>query len=162
TLPSATSPSMSSPNGITTAVPAVAYRTVSLPGGGLLMLHQRAQEEDVSTMPGGYSDFGMCGGAGIVHDAITLITPGTAPAIAGPLTMVTLAVDVAVSPDGSQVAIAIPRTQVSGFNVVTYPMSFLQTPLGGGPSPCFFPDGQFFGTGQAIAVAFDGQSRLVA
>lgn len=159
TLPAFTSPSMSPPNGITTAVPSVAYRTVPVPGGGLLMLHQRAQADAVSTMPGGYSDFGMCGGGGIVHDAMTLITPGTAPPIAAPLMQVMLAVDVAVSPDGSEVALAMPGSKLLGISVGTLPMSSLQA-----PQSCALPltTSQGLSAGQAIAVAFDGQGRLVA
>jgi hypothetical protein len=161
TLPAAMGPSMT-PSGMTTAVPSVAYRTVSLPGGGLAMLHQRAQAEAVSTMPGGYTDFGMCPGVGIVHDAVTLITPGTAPSVAAPLMQVTLAVDLAVSADGSQVAVAVPTGQ-GGLNVATYPMAALQVPPNGPSPPCAPPPGgAWVAPGQVIAVAFDGQGRVVA
>ncbi len=143
--------------GTTTAAPSVAYRTVALPGGGLAMLHQRAQQEPVSTQPGGYgSGGGMCPGAGIVESAVTIIQPGTAPAIAPPLGMITLAVDLAVSPDGSQIAVAAPGT-TNGPNVPTYTPSAVQA-----PGPCLLPTSGQGGTNPVIAVAYDPYGNLVS
>jgi len=138
-----------------TAAPAVAYRTVALPGGGLAMLHQRGQQEAVSTQPGGYTSGGACPGVGIVQDAVTIIQPGTAPAISPPLGMTTLAVDLAVSPDGTQIAIAAPGT-TNGPNVSTYFVSAVQ-----GSGSCALPSGPST-HGSVIAVAFDPQGNLVS
>src|SRR5262249_20125463 len=138
-----------------TAVPSVAYRTVAVPNSGLAMLHQRAQADPVDTKPGGYSEFGMCPGVGIVHDAITVITPGTAPTIPPPLGMIALAVDLAVSSDGSQVAIA--SASGLGPNVATYPLP-MPSVQPGEPAPCLLPSGPPV-PGQAVAVAYDGQNR---
>jgi hypothetical protein len=160
TLPSATFPSMSTSavNGMITAVPSVAYRTIALPDGRLAMLHQRAQAGSISTKPDGYTDLGMCG-AGVVHDAITLITPGAAPSVATPLSFISLAVDMAVSPDGSQIAFAPPVED--GTNLGVFDTATLEVPFGG-TSPCSFPFAfEWFGIGRTIAVAFDGQGRVI-
>ena len=150
------------PMGPTTAAPSVAYRTVAFPGGGVVMLHQRAQVEAVDTTPGGYAGFGMCPGAGIVHDAVSFIQPAMPPSVATALAMTTLAVDIAVSPDGSQIGVAAPGNAF-GPTVSTYPTGLLQVPMGG-PGPCSPPPGGGPGASgdQFIAVAFDGQQRLVA
>ncbi len=143
-------------DGPLTAAPAVAYRTVALPGGGLAMLHQRGQQQPVSTQPGGYGSTGPCPGVGIVQDAVTIIQPGTAPAISPPLGMATLAVDLAVSPDGTQIAIAAPGT-TNGPNASMYSVSVVQ-----GPGLCAFPSGPTSINGSVIAVAFDPQGNLVS
>jgi hypothetical protein len=142
-----------------TASPSVAYRTVGLPGGGLAMLHQRAQEEAVATQPGGYAGFGMCPGVGIVHDTITLITPGAVPAVSAPLAMVSVAVDLAVSGDGSQAAVAMPSGL--GPSVGVFPLPLPTFPPGA-PAPCLPPSNIMMPNGQAIAVAFNGENQLVA
>jgi mono/diheme cytochrome c family protein len=158
--PSTTSTSMPKPGEMggpttSTVTPGVAYRTVGLPGGGLAMLHQRASDAPLAIMPGGYSDFGGCGG--VVDDTITMITPGTAPSVALPLATITVAVDLAVSADGSQLAVAAPSAQ--GPTVVVYLLAQLTQP---GPLSCVLPgNSTFFTGGQSVAVAFDAQSRLV-
>jgi len=151
------------PMGTTTNVPEVAYRTVALPGGGLAMLHQRAQQEAVDiTTQGGYAGNQMCPGVGIVQNTVSFITPGAVPAVGPPLGMLTLAVDMAISADGTQVAIAAPGSEF-GTTVGTYPTSVLQAaavPLLG---DCAMPSGQPLGGGeQVIAVAFDGQGNVIA
>jgi hypothetical protein len=159
TPPVATAPAMA-PSGMSSAVPSVAYRTVALPGGGIVMLHQRAQAEAVSTMPGGYTGFVMCPGTGIVHDTVTTITPGSDPQVATPLMMITVAVDLAVSPDGTQIAIASPSSQGSNLSVMPLPLP--EAPPGAIAPPCVPPNSMPPGPGDTIAVAFDGQGRLVS
>ncbi len=140
-----------------TNTPGVAYRTVALPGGGLAMLHQRAQVEAVATTPGGYAA-GGCPGSGIVQDTVSFIAPGTPPVAELPLGMMTLAVDLAVSADGTQVAVAAPGSNFSS-GASTYPIDMLQQPSG---PPCILPASAGLGQGQQpIAVAFDGQNNLI-
>jgi mono/diheme cytochrome c family protein/DNA-binding beta-propeller fold protein YncE len=90
--------------------PAVAWRMVAVPGGGVAMVHQRGTDDEVQqgTTPGSYGN--PNGGRGnpchtVVHSAVTRVMPdGTirsGPAIGG----LPLPVDLAVSPDGASVAI---------------------------------------------------------
>ena len=90
----------------------VAWRAAPLPGGGVAMVHQRGQEEPILLdVPQGYSppdavEDGVCAD-GIVHSAVTIFDAAGAPGPMG-LRVVpesTLPVDVAVSPDGSALAI---------------------------------------------------------
>lgn len=80
----------------------VAWRMAALPEGGVIMLHQRGLAEEIEPVAGGYGGFDPCGN--IVHPAVTTIAPDGAmksgPALAG----LTLAVDLALSPDGRRVA----------------------------------------------------------
>jgi hypothetical protein len=162
TLPVSMNVGQPAPDGgvqTTTMAPSVAYRTVGLPGGGFAMLHQRAQEEPVSTDQGGYSSGGGgCMGTSIVEDTVTFIQPGTAPVAAPPLTMTTLAVDIAVSSDGQQFAIAAPGTPF-GATMGVYPLAALQAP----PGDCGMgPSQTAGGSVPIIGVAFDAQNRVVS
>jgi mono/diheme cytochrome c family protein len=142
--------------------PAVAWRTIGMPGGGVAMAHQRAMTTPVVIeQPGGYSS-GGCDGS-IVHSTITVFsTDGTLegkpamPAI--PFTM--LPVDVAASSDGDQLAMV-----AAGNDMV------IQTSRSGLESEAQF-NGEFGGScafsqvatpvaGEPIAVAFDDSNRIV-
>jgi hypothetical protein len=144
-VPAATGPTM---------VPSVAYRMVALPGGQLALLHQRAQQDPVSIMPGGYASSVPC--TGIVHDTLTIVAPGVAPIAGPPLGMMVLAVDVAASPDGSQLTVASPSS-VTGPPVGTYSTASVQQP----GAPCALPATPSIAGGQVIAVAYDGGGDLV-
>jgi hypothetical protein len=142
------------------ASPGVAYRTVALPGGKVAMLHQSALDEPLTIMPGGYDQSsGNCVGVGAVSDTITVITPGTASAVSSILTNRTVTVDLSVSPDGSQVAVAVPSGH--GPSGGTAPLAPVVGP--GAPPACLTLDDQAFfnSAGQTVAVAFDGYNNLV-
>ena len=83
--------------------PSVAWRTLPAPGGGILVLHQRGMADPVVPAPGGYGGPNACDT--IVHGCITRIdrdgTTRTGPALAS----LVLAIDMALSPDGTQVAV---------------------------------------------------------
>ncbi len=83
--------------------PSVAWRAVPAPGGGTLVLHQRGMVDPVVPTAGGYGGPGPCDA--IVHHCITRIdrdgTTHSGPALAS----LVLAVDMAVSPDGTRVAV---------------------------------------------------------
>lgn len=82
--------------------PGVAWRAVPAPDGGLVMVHQRGMYGTVQTTPGGYGGLSPCDS--IVHTAVCRMKRG-AKVDAGPaLPGFVLPVDVAVSPDGKQVA----------------------------------------------------------
>jgi hypothetical protein len=144
----------------TTMDPVVAYRTVAVPGGGIAMLHQRGQEEAVSTMPGGYTAMGgPCPNAGIVENAVTIVQPGTAPVVSPPLGMMSLAVDMAVSRDGTQFAVA----SAAGLPAVPSSVAVFTTSVAQqGGAPCAFPSTPTAISAPATAVAFDATGNVVA
>jgi hypothetical protein len=100
--------------------PSVAWRMVpyssSVGGDGVLMLHQTGVADTFHPEGGGYggavssSDGGIVECGGIVQSGVSVLTPWAAPmpSLAGGLGSLSLAVDVAVSPDGTKVAIAAP------------------------------------------------------
>ena len=98
------------PDGPTTtgaadAVPAVAWRTVTLPNGKLLVSHQRQVKGQLSMETGGYGG-GCDGSSGPVESALTLIEPGLPPSALAPIASGALPVDLAASPNGQLVAVA--------------------------------------------------------
>ena len=94
-----------SPTGTTDAVPTVAWRTIALPNGKILVSHQRQVKGQLKTQTGGYGG-GCDGSTGPVESALTLIEPGLPPAAVAPFAFGALPVDLAASPNGQLVAIA--------------------------------------------------------
>ena len=86
---------------IVDAVPAVAWRTVALPDGAVLVSHQRQVKGKMKPEPGGYDQ--GCGGGPVEH-AVTLMRDGQPPFAVERLTAGTLPVDVAVAPSGTKLA----------------------------------------------------------
>ena len=97
--------------------PSVAWRMVPYSGSttsgdggitsrdGVVMLHQTGVTDTIDPASGGYAGIRGCGG--IVQPAISVLTPGgTSPPLAGGLGSLSLVVDVAVSPDGTKIAVA--------------------------------------------------------
>jgi hypothetical protein len=86
--------------------PSVAWKMVSLKVGQTLMLHQRGLADEVPvSQPGGYG--GDCNG--IVESAVSAVNPLEVQPWAGPsLSGSVVAVDLAVSPDGRQLAVVAP------------------------------------------------------
>lgn len=99
-LPNFTSPQVHQGSRYT---PSVAWRTLPVPGGGVVVLHQRGMVDPVVAAPGGYGGPNACDT--IVHGCISRIdrdgTTRTGPALAS----LVLAIDMALSPDGTQVAV---------------------------------------------------------
>jgi hypothetical protein len=81
----------------------VAWRTIALADGTLVMSHQRALQTMLHTTTGGYG--GNCGGP--IEDALTVVRPGQAPFAAFSTVSGALPVDIAVSPDGQTLALAV-------------------------------------------------------
>lgn len=101
------------------AIPAVAWRTIALPDGRLVVSHQRQAQGAIKISPGGYRS--GCDG-GPVEAAITIVRPGEAPTAAVPRSRGALPVDVA-SDDlgnlafvlaGSQTVKIVPAAGVGG------------------------------------------------
>lgn len=147
-------------------VPSVAWRTARLPDGRVMMLHQRGSSEPFSTGVGGYGGSGVpgiCTGAGMAGAGLTGFA-GFAPQsyINGIFTSTgmvhtALAVDLAISRDGTKLAVIAPyaRTELDGRQITSVSLGS----LGGGTScvdgtPVRLPDIQ------PIAGAFDGAGQL--
>jgi hypothetical protein len=146
-----------------TLSPAVAWRMVSVGGTGALLLHQRGVDDPVVPAAGGYAAGKGCDG--IVESTATVVTPSTTPGTSAALGMVTLAVDVAVSPDGQTMAIAAAgNTHAPLSSVVQMPIaSSTQNPGGcmfGAPPPA--PNGAPPPPGQVVAVSYAANGTLVA
>jgi len=123
-----------------TLSPAVSWRASYTPDNKVLMLHQRAQDEEVMPSPGGYGGFGDC--SAITQPAVSLVDDQNGDSLNFGLAGVALAVDAAVSPDGRWLAVADP----SGY-LLSRDTMFLYSATGGsvvGPSP--FP-GEFSDAG---------------
>ena len=101
------------------AIPAVAWRTIALPDGSLVVSHQRQVQGGIKTTPGGYRS--GCDG-GPVEAAITIVRPGDVPQAAVPRAHGTLPVDVAsdelgnlaVVLAGSKFVQIVPAASVGG------------------------------------------------
>jgi hypothetical protein len=107
----------------------VAWRTIALADGTLVMSHQRALQTMLHTTMGGYG--GMCGGP--IEDALTVVRQGQAPFAAFSTVFGALPVDIAVSPDGQTLAVAV----AGAHSIQTVATSQLATPdedgcMGGG------------------------------
>jgi mono/diheme cytochrome c family protein len=152
--------------------PTVAWRALDIPGRGVAMLHQRAREAEVQVTAGGYG-LSNCG-SGIVQSSITVgVDQGNqASADVGELS---LAVDMAVDPDGVLLAVVAPGNwgtmpqlqmfKLNGSSVLNPPPSTKTDkpgptstafpPAPGNDNPCLSPDSMFEDIpGQATAVAF--------
>jgi mono/diheme cytochrome c family protein len=81
---------------------AVAWRTIALPDGRLLMAHQRRLDTTLRVVTGGYG--GGCSG-GAVESALTYVGADDQPVAVAPIAFATLPVDVAVSPTNGDVAV---------------------------------------------------------
>lgn len=90
------------------AVAAVAWRTIGLADGRVLMTHQRQLQGTLGTTPDGYR--GGCGGR--AEAALTVTRPGDVPMAVRSEVIGALPVDVAVSPRGDFLAIAVAGSRV--------------------------------------------------
>jgi hypothetical protein len=137
----------------------VAWRTIALADGTIVMTHQRALQTMLHTTTGGYG--GNCGGP--IEDALTVVRPGQAPFAAFSSLFGALPVDTAVSPDGQTLAFAI----AGAHGIQTVPTAQLTTPdeddcKGGGDAlpPDALPptpvDDNDLGAPTSVAYAPDG------
>ena len=102
--------------------PTIAWRTIALPDGRVVISHQRAKDQVLGIRDdGGYG--GDCG-TGPVESSITLLAPGAAPFAVQPFTHDALPVDLAVSSDGTQLAVVAAGSK----QVITVPADQLTLP----------------------------------
>ncbi|MEO8904505.1 MAG: cytochrome-c peroxidase [Polyangiaceae bacterium] len=115
--------------------PSVAWRLVPMDPGSnsVLMLHETGITSIVDTAPGGYAGISNCGG--IVQTGLSLLRAGKpSPPVSTGLGSLTLAIDVAVSPDHQKVAFAVGgNSPAQGPNVVEETLASALPPV---PSQC--------------------------
>ena len=102
---------------------AVAWRLVAGPGTQALVLHQRGVDSEVGTEPNAYGSGPSC--AGIVEAAVSSYDDGAISATGsirsgGALANAVLAVDVAVSPNGRELAVVAAGNGGSDQQVIFY------------------------------------------
>jgi hypothetical protein len=162
-------------------MPSTAWRTVST-GDGWLMLHQLASTQPLDAPPpggeveefgssggffpggeGGYTGGGIpCGGA--TNPALSTKTPDGEIFTGNAMMGVALAVDVALSGDGTTIAVASP-SQHEGFRGDTLPISLMRFDLltfpGRGADECTFPE-TTLAVDDFVAVAYTHDGTLLA
>jgi hypothetical protein len=84
----------------------VAWRTMALPDGSTMMLHQRGVVDEIMPVPGGYGSSDPC--SSIVHPTVTTVAPDGAVVAGAAVAGLVLAVDAAVSADGKRIAFVSP------------------------------------------------------
>lgn len=108
---------LNDPNSKQTLAPSVAWRTLPLPGGGVVQIHQRAMASVLPQPPAGGAPayYGPSCWEAIVQSSVTLYDPDgnvfSQPG-GGRLTNVVLPVDGAVQLDGTRVAVVSAATNV--------------------------------------------------
>ncbi|WP_437335662.1 c-type cytochrome [Sorangium sp. So ce394] len=112
--------------------PAVAWRTIPLPGGGVAMVHQRGLVDPIDidgSTEGGYSGFDCS--TTVIQPAVTFLrplpseanpTPASPAPGAGSLPFGLLPVDMAISPDGFRGAIVMAGSRT----VIETPLDVLE------------------------------------
>lgn len=143
--------------------PSVAWRMVPLDAASnkVVMLHQTGTLETVDTAPGGYAALAGCDG--IVRTGLSVLTPRLAsPPVATGLDDLTLAIDVALSPDRQKVALAIAgNNPAQGPTVVQMALADASppAPLACRPAPNELPT---MPEGQVVAVTYGPTGVLFA
>lgn len=141
--------------------PAVAWRTVHMPTGGALMLHQRAMAVPVTLSPGGYYQTSGCDGS-ILHAAVSVFrSPAGRPK--GPteslasdaFPSIALPVDVAVAPDGDRIVMVGAGSDI----VVQAQASVIEHHAGS--RSCSPSKTSATVAGEPIAVAFNSRGDII-
>ena len=126
--------------------PSVAWRTIAVPGGGVAMVHQRASQGELNVAnPNAYYTTSLCNGS-IIQSAVTFFRDGVA-FDAPNLADASLAIDVAVAPDGQGVAVVNAGNQSGTSSVVLLARAELEA------SPGSY--GGFSGATCTYATAYD-------
>lgn len=144
----------------------VAWRMIPGPTGGVLLLHQRGRSTPIITSaPSGYGGFDSCrSGDSIVHAAVTPISLGATAPATPVLGCVVLGVDVALSPDGSELIVA-----AAGNAPIEQDAQLQRFATAPATSPPAFPEASVqFGVrfdstgGRVVAVAYDSAGGVLA
>jgi mono/diheme cytochrome c family protein len=152
-----------SPN--VTLSPTLAWRALANQRGGVWMLHQQSQDDEVVITRGGYG--GGC--QTITSGAVTEFDADGTPLRTLATSLSGLSVDAALSPDEKWLAIASPGGFARGGSTVQVYATTSQTPNGsafetpnGMVPTCPNPLGSAASENQTVAVAFDGAGLLYA
>jgi hypothetical protein len=140
--------------------PGIAWKMTEMPDGGVMVLHQRGVDDPITPSPGGYGGPDTC--SSIVHPAVTMVSADgstrSGPALAG----MVLAVDMAVSADGKQVAFVSAGNSTNNFvggSGIGAPRVFMtDTDSITDPEPGCMPDGTH-GPCSAVPTTGMGSSR---
>ncbi len=133
TAAGATESTLHPPDNASRMQASVAWRMIDGPGDQTLMLHERGQESPVGTFPGAYGSFNACQ-SGIVDSALSVIavsptdsatTIPSTPTLQGAI----VAADIALSPDGTQLAVVSIAARDQGT-----PVQFFETNPGSASS----------------------------
>jgi hypothetical protein len=152
-----------------TRTPSVAWRMLplDLASGSVLVLHQTGVAGVVDSAPGGYTGPGDCGA--IVQPAVALLAPGQpAPPLSTGFDRLTLAIDLAVSPDRRVFALAVagngPAQGPTLFVGAVGDLPGAGPPSGEVPLGCAPAVNQLRAqpAGQVVAVAYSGNGTLFA
>ena len=103
--------------------PNVAWRAIDVPNRGVAMLHQRARMGEVQITQGGYGVGSGCG-SGIVQSALS-VGLDRSDTLSADLGALTLAVDVAASPNGELLAVVAPGSFSIGQQLMVLTLSEL-------------------------------------
>lgn len=137
--------------------PGVAWRTVAR-SGGAVMLHQRAQATPVRVGTGGYGSGGTLCRTGIVQSTVSVIGAGSPTALPAFPQMV-LAVDLALNPTGTHIAVAAPGNAPFADHGQVFELLLSEVSAGMvGPCTRLHPVAVL---GQAVAVAYAPDGELV-
>jgi Cytochrome c len=136
--------------------PAMAWRAATASDGGLWMLHQQSQNDEVQVTAGGYG--GSC--APITRGAVTRFSEEGAPLLLSGISMHGVSVDLAASAQGDFLAIASPGAfLLGGQSLQVFPTSHMRDDMS--QDGCLTPPGiSVPSASQVVAVAFDGQGLL--
>jgi hypothetical protein len=128
--------------------PSVAWRAMEMPTGGVVMVHQRGLMDDVQPVAGGYgsSMFGNGQCDSIVQTAVTVVAPGQKPQSGPAMAGMVIPADMAVSADGSRVAIIAAGNATNS-----------ESPSGPPRMPRVFVTQMNDATDQVIGCTNDGQ-----
>jgi mono/diheme cytochrome c family protein len=137
--------------------PTLAWRAATAADGGVWMLHQQSQNDEVQVTAGGYGG-GSC--APITRGAVTRFAEDGAPLLLAGIAMHGTSVDLAASAQGDFLAIASPGGFfLGGGTLQVYHTSMLQdaTSIDVCPGPTIVGNNP---NNQVTAVAFDAQGLL--
>lgn len=165
-------PSPTATPGALAALPGVAWRMQPMAGGGAIMIHQESSTDELRTDGRGYGG-GPCRGA--VATAFTRFPATGRVTTSGQIMASVLPVDFAVSADGRRLALLSAGNSPLGSRSVIGPMLPVQLIDTGATAnaTCIPPGTSPPGatpeviemvrqpTGEPVALAFDGQGRLL-
>jgi mono/diheme cytochrome c family protein len=194
TASGATESTLHPPDNATRMQASVAWRMIDGPGDQTIMLHERGQESPVGTFPGAYGSGNACQ-SGIVDSAVSVIdvsptdastTIPSTPTLQGAI----VGADIALSPDGTQLAVVSIAARDQG-NMVQFfetspsgatsgpasgpldkfgncepPASAPRAPTGGEPADldadALPPPVDYLGpSGEVVAIAYDKRGNVV-